>query len=198
MRPSAEHTILISPIGGADAEALRGVGEEIRRVFGYATEVACLFDDVEFALNPDRGQYYSTPILERLAKLAPVHAVRVVALTKVDLFIPILTHVYGEAQLGGRACIVSTCRLTENLPLLNRDEVFVLRVAKEAVHELGHTFDLRHCKDPSCIMHYCRSVADVDRKSRALCRYCGVLLQDRLGKVEGRRGERKWPRPTGG
>ncbi len=50
-------------------------------------------------------------------------------------------------------------------------DAFRERMVKEALHELGHTFKLLHCKDPQCIMHYCRSLRDVDRKSDHLCRY---------------------------
>ncbi|MBW1821725.1 MAG: hypothetical protein JRI92_08155 [Deltaproteobacteria bacterium] len=100
-----------------------------------------------------------------------------------DLFIPILTHVYGEAQLGGTACIISTHRLVEGLSLVADKDTYYGRVVKEAVHELGHTFKLRHCKDNACIMHYCRSIKDVDRKSEQLCRYCKTLLDDEMKRI---------------
>ncbi len=58
-------------------------------------------------------------------------------------------------------------------------------MVKEAIHELGHTFKLRHCPDAACIMHYCRSEADVDRKSNDLCRYCRVMLNDELKRITG-------------
>ena len=133
--------------------------------------------------DPVRKQYHSTPILETLAILAPRRALKLLGITRVDLFIPILTHVYGEAQLGGKACIVSTFRLNAagSGP---QQEVVALRVVKEAIHELGHTFSLRHCLDPACTMHYCRSPADVDRKSTELCRYCRVMLDDELERIK--------------
>ncbi len=92
-------------------------------------------------------------ILERLADLTPSQAIKVLAVTRADLFIPILTHVYGEAQLGGKACIISTHRLNEGLGSETGDD-FRYRVIKEAIHELGHTFNLRHCEDHTCCMHY--------------------------------------------
>ncbi|MGD9032009.1 MAG: hypothetical protein PVH02_05065, partial [Desulfobacteraceae bacterium] len=82
----------------------------------------------------------------------------------------------------GKTCIISTCRLKEDLPAINPKDVFLHRVVKEAIHELGHTFNLRHCPDHTCLMHYCRSERDVDRKSDELCRHCKVLLQDELKK----------------
>ncbi len=115
--------------------------------------------------------------------ISPPEAVKVLALTKVDLFIPILTHVYGEAQLGGKACILSTYRFSEESSLAARTETFHCRLVKEAVHELGHTFNLRHCRDSACVMHYCRSVSEVDRKSNQFCRYCTVILNDEMKRL---------------
>jgi archaemetzincin len=112
--------------------------------------------------------------------ISPPEAVKILALTRIDLFIPILTHVYGEAQLGGKACILSTYRFTQDLAFDARGETFRGRLVKEGVHEVGHTFNLRHCRDPGCVMHYCRSVREVDRKSSRFCRYCTVLLKDEM------------------
>ena len=175
------HSILISTIGDFDAGLLKSLSREVSRIFGYPAALMPLLEDVDFALDKGRNQYHSTLILETLADKAPPQAIKILALTDVDLFIPILTHVYGEAQLGGKACIISTYRLKGGLPPMNAQEVFLNRVVKEAVHELGHTFNLRHCRDHTCIMHYCRSERDVDQKSDELCRYCGILLEDVLG-----------------
>jgi archaemetzincin len=160
------------------------IGDEINRIYGYPTEVLALLDDIDFAFQPNRNQYHSTPVLEQLARNAPADAIKVLALAEVDLFIPILTHVYGEAQLGGKACIVSTIRLNDGHSYLNTHEPFQSRIVKEAIHELGHTFNLRHCREHTCLMHYCRNAHDVDRKSGQLCRYCQVLLEDEIKRME--------------
>jgi len=179
---SKEHTLVISPIGDLDVdrELLEQVGKEVGRVFGYDTSIRPLIEEKDLWLDPIRKQYHSTPILETLAIISPTEAIKVLAITKVDLFIPILTHVYGEAQLGGKACILSTYRFTEGLFLAVGTESFRYRIVKEAIHELGHTFNLRHCPDAVCVMHYCRSLKDVDRKSDQFCRYCAVLLEDEM------------------
>jgi archaemetzincin len=178
-----EYTIAVSPIGDLDATLLQRVKRDIEQVFGCPVEFHPLLEDVGFALDAARHQYHSTEILERLDALAPPNALKVLAIVQVDLFIPILTHVFGEAQLGGRSCVVSTHRLQEEISLVGGFKTFCQRVSKESVHELGHTFDLRHCRERSCIMHYCRTLKDVDRKSDQLCRYCTVLLRDELKKI---------------
>ena len=183
MTDQPEHRIVISPIGDFDAEFFKQISKEINRIFGYPTEIISVLKEMEFAFDSDRNQYHSTPILEKLADLAPLQAVRLLAIIRVDLFIPILTHVYGEAQLGGKACIVSTHRLNEGLSSVYSDETYRRRIVKEAIHELGHTFNLRHCQEYTCIMHYCRSIQDVDRKSDQLCRYCKILLTDEIKRL---------------
>lgn len=176
--------IIISPVDDPEPKMIALVGRAVENTFGYESEIMPLVQDVTFAHNPDRDQYYSTLILEKLAGKAPDRAAKILAVTGVDLFIPILTHVYGEAQIGGMACIVSTCRLKEDLPA-GALEAFHRRVVKEAIHELGHTFNLRHCPDQACIMHYCRSIKDVDHKSEQFCRYCLVLLEDEIKRMSG-------------
>ncbi|MFC1516665.1 archaemetzincin family Zn-dependent metalloprotease [Thermodesulfobacteriota bacterium] len=183
--PSARDTrrILLSPIGNFDPGIYQPVMQKLDQIFGFKVEEIPLLKNLEFALDEERDQYHSTPILQKLSDAAPSHAVKVLGVTRVDLFIPILTHVYGEAQLGGKACIISTYRLDERTPSMGREITLHERVFKEAVHELGHTFKLRHCRDQTCIMHYCRNVADVDRKSNQFCRYCKILLSDEIKRL---------------
>ena len=185
MNAAQPQTILIAPMGDFDPRLVSAVGREIGRVFHASVCVRPLLDEWSFAFDAGREQFHSTPILGRLCAAAPPEAFKVLALADVDLFIPILTHVYGEAQLGGKACIVSTHRLNAGSGIRCFSEKASARVAKEAVHELGHTFNLRHCPDPACVMHYCRSVADVDRKSSDFCRYCRVMLDDERRRMEG-------------
>lgn len=181
MNVPPEHIIVISPIGDLeDTSLLNQISREINRIFTHPTEIVPLLKDVNFALDPVRNQYHSTSILEKLERLSPINTMKVVGITMVDLFIPILTHVYGEAQLGGKACIVSTHRLKEGLSLMGSRHIYHNRITKEVIHELGHTFNLRHCPDHFCIMHYCRTVKDVDGKSDQLCRYCKTLLEDEM------------------
>ncbi|MDA8134017.1 MAG: archaemetzincin [Desulfobacteraceae bacterium] len=175
MNPEA--MILISPVGKIPDWINMAVAETVESLFRFRTRVVPLLTDLYFAYDEKRDQYFSTAILGELEKKLPLDCIKVLALTREDLFIPILTHVYGEAQLGGRAAVVSILRLME-YPGAGDLKKSRERIVKEAAHELGHAFDLRHCEDPGCIMHYCRKLEDVDHKSDQFCRYCKVLLSD--------------------
>jgi archaemetzincin len=181
---SPDKTIIISPIGNLDSAVIESVCKGISRIFGFTVDVLALLENADFALDAGRNQYHSTPILERLEKCAPSPALKVIAVTDLDLFIPVLTHVYGEAQLGGKACIVSIYRLQSSFIQTSTNDPFIPRIIKEALHELGHTFNLRHCREHACIMHYCRSETDVDKKSDQLCRYCKILLEDEIKRIK--------------
>jgi len=172
-----EKTLILSPMGDIPPWVTEILTGRLPGVFGFPVRVVSLVDDIGFAHDPDRNQFHSTPILDTLSSLCPADGLKILGITREDLFIPILTHVYGEAQLGGRAAVVSISRLMAG-PDLGGVDAGAGRILKEAVHELGHCFDLRHCDDERCLMHYCRKLADVDKKSSRFCRYCRIMMTD--------------------
>jgi archaemetzincin len=165
---------------GADApdgRLLASVRSVIERTFGRAVHVWSGRDRPADAFDPRRQQHSSTRILQWLVERRPDHAHKVLALTDVDLFIPILTFVFGEAQLDGAAAIVSTARLRTNHGTSNL-RLLTTRLAKECVHELGHTFGLIHCDQPGCVMTRSVNVFDVDAKTASFCDDCWTRYQE--------------------
>ena len=180
MSSPLEKRIIISPIGSQDDALLMLISREVGTFFSCETKIIPILENIDFAVDFKRNQYHSTVILDKLAEQAPDDTLKVLAITEVDLFIPIFTYVFGEAQLGGKACIISTHRLSQELPSMEWEKDFERRVVKEALHELGHTFKLTHCKEKNCLMRYSRSIEDVDNKSQEFCRYCRRLLDDEM------------------
>ena len=128
--------------------------------------------DLAFAFDEGRQQHYSTAILQRLERIADPGA-RVLGVTGCDLYVPVLTFVFGEAQLDGNCAVVSTARLKEEFyGLPARLELLRERLVKEAVHELGHTFGLRHCADWRCVMSSSHAVERLDVKGAQFCGAC--------------------------
>jgi archaemetzincin len=126
------------------------------------------------AYDPRRRQHASGAILRWLLEMGPPGG-KVLGVTDRDLFIPILTYVFGEAQLGGTAAVVSTARLSEDAgPLGGR--VAVERLSKEAVHEVGHALGLLHCGTEGCVMSRSPAVREVDEKTSLPCEVCRAQL----------------------
>jgi len=136
----------------------------------------------EEAYDPRRKQWSSSGILSWLVRAAPDG--KVLGVTDADLFIPVLTFVFGEAQVGGRAAVVSTARLAE--PGFPDPRIVLERLAKESVHEMGHVYGLLHCHTPGCVMGRSASLRDVDRKRGALCPACQGFVARTKGGVEPR------------
>ncbi len=171
----------LRPYGHIDLDLLDVLAENLRRLFPFEVKILEQCGAPEFAFNNSRQQYMAKAILEDLVSNAPASCRRVLGLTEADLFIPILTYVYGEAMLPGQAAVISLYRLTgsDSGPTVPF-EVLAQRAVKEAVHELGHTFNLVHCDHESCVMSFAHSLEHIDRKSERFCRYCSVLFSDAM------------------
>ncbi len=160
------------PIGLQDGR-LQELEPALARILGVRCQVLPRALDPEFAFHGERQQYHSSEILERMRASFGQDAWRLLGVAGVDLYIPILTYVFGEAQLGGPCAVVSYHRLRQQFyglpadPALERD-----RLAKEAVHELGHTLGLRHCDDYDCVMAASHTVEWIDLKGLHLCAHC--------------------------
>ncbi|KUO41553.1 MAG: hypothetical protein AVW06_01040 [Hadesarchaea archaeon DG-33-1] len=124
-----------------------------------------------------RKQYRSDIILERIQHRITGEN-RVLAITDVDIYMPTLNFIFGQAQYPGRIAVISLCRLDPAFygkpPSY---EVLLERATKEAIHELGHTFGLAHCPKPSCVMSFSNNILEVDRKSYTFCNACRRKLR---------------------
>lgn len=138
------------------------------RVSEYTTPIP------QDAYNVSRRQYYSSIILAKVRNyVEKSEADRVLGVTEVDLYVPRLNFVFGEAECPGRTAIVSLFRLRPEFYGRSPDwPLFVERCAKEAVHEVGHTLGLGHCPNSACIMFFSNSILDTDRKKLAFCEKC--------------------------
>ncbi len=165
--------IHLLPVGHTDGPLL----ERLRRGLEDEMRVACALLpqqlDPASTFHAERQQYHSTQILARMAPLLQDGCWRLLAVTSLDLYMPILTFVFGEAQLNGRCAVVSWHRLRQQFYGMPEDpELLADRLLKESVHELGHTLGLTHCQDYACVMAASHSVEWIDIKGRYFCSPC--------------------------
>lgn len=164
------------PVGEQMMEEVRA---QVERAFGLPARIWRSPERPADTFDPGRGQHSSPRILRWLLAARPPEAGKVLALTDADLYIPVLTFVFGEAKLRGAVAVVSIARLRANPGGPVADPRLVkARIAKECIHELGHTFGLIHCPDSRCVMARSASLLHVDAKSGALCPDCRVRLAD--------------------
>jgi len=136
--------------------------------------------------NLVRNQYHSTQLLEYLLQEHAEESFRVLGITGVDLYIPIFTFVFGEAQLDGKAAIISTFHPQGGASvILPSRSVLLERLLKLSLHELGHTFALPHCRRERCLMNFSANLEKLDQKDLEFCEYCRILLDDYLKSVKG-------------
>ncbi len=175
--------IYIVPLGDVSDEYLKNIADSIEEQFGLPVKVTRNQGLPVYALDVGRQQYNSNLILRTLIDNSAPDALKVLGVTNVDLFNPIFSFVFGEAQFKGTGAVISSYRLHGNPdnetaigcpPLLSRLE-------KEAIHELGHTFGLKHCADPDCVMQYSVGLECADRKFSFFCPACRDLMLWHLG-----------------
>ena len=157
----------IQPIGEVAGETLNQLASDLKKIFGE-TEILEAIPILESAYNPGRDQYLIDDFLQEVKLTSSGH---VLGVTEVDLYTPHLNFVFGQAELPGRAAVISLNRLHHD-----EAEVFYSRMRKEAVHELGHTLGLKHCEVVHCVMHFSNSLMDTDIKLEIFCEKCAKLL----------------------
>jgi archaemetzincin len=169
--------VQLLPVGDMDGTFLRDLNKAIPRSLHVACEILPAVLDPQPSFHPEREQYHSSEILQRMQSFLHPQAWRLLGVTGVDLYIPILKYVFGEAQMGGPCALVSYHRLRQEFYGLDRDDDLLnQRLLKEAIHELGHTLDLRHCHDYRCAMASAHAVEWIDLRESTLCESCSARV----------------------
>ncbi len=178
-------TIYLGFLNGYWPHWAEQVGPPVEEAFGRRVESLRIDLDLDTYFAPERQQYHATLILARLLRDLPEGGSHIVGVASVDLYIPVLTFVFGQSQLGGPGAVMSTYRLHNEYYGLPSDEGLLFdRTVKEVVHELGHAFGLVHCPDYQCVMSASTYVEDVDLKQADLCQDCrGQLLEPQEGEA---------------
>jgi len=169
--------ISLKPLGDIDKNILAHIKEKLNQTFGCPVEITPEAIELEQAYNSKRGQYLASKLLAKLKKSGLAKDEKILGIADVDLYAPGLNFIFGQADITSEVAIISLCRLRQEFYESPSDEaLFLERAVKEAVHELGHTFALEHCKNARCVMHFSNSLPDTDWKQAVFCSQCRPKL----------------------
>ncbi len=177
---SLPHITIIS-IGHFEKQFLEKLSATVSAEFDCLVHIAETYMDLSEYYDPARRQYNGEKLLKVIDSMHSPSTDKTIGLFNVDLFIPILTYIFGQAQLGGTTGIASVYRLSNERYGMKKDDALLLdRCKKEVIHELGHTFGLIHCHVPTCVMRSSTYVEDIDLKVTQLCITCRNEITNRI------------------
>ncbi len=165
--------ISLRPLGDVPTGVLEDLAEDLKDL-GAATILNRLPLDAG-SRDADRGQYRAEPLLDALAA-GPGD--RVLGVTAADLYTGTYSFIFGLARVVGRPAVISLARLSTPDPSRFRE-----RVAKEAIHEIGHTLGADNCPNGGCVMSFSDTAEAVDRKTRAFCGRCRPTIEFMLKRL---------------
>lgn len=169
--------IILVSCGLFEKKLTGSVAADVSRELHYPVELRECSLDISHFYNPGRRQYNANKLLDAITQRAPADALKVIGMVRVDLYIPILTYIFGQAKLGGYTGVASLYRLRNEHYGLERDyDLLIQRFSRVIIHELGHSFGLIHCKNPVCVMRSSTYVEDLDQKDKSFCHRCRAEL----------------------
>lgn len=169
--------IFIAPLKFYSNLLLQNLVTELSKRFSSNIHIVEIKLNLDDFFSIDRKQYFSTQIIAEVINLTEKFNGKIILLTDVDIFVPALTFIFGEAQLNGKHSILSVCRLHEEFYSgISNEQLLLERTIKEVLHELGHNYGLRHCIDWDCVMHASHGIEEVDIKGSTYCRKCVTMI----------------------
>ncbi len=169
--------IVLVPFEEIRSNVLDFLKKNLEQIFNRPVSIANALPLPPSAFNVQRKQYLSYPFLDSL-RLKGHPQTFTLGIIKVDLYVPGLNFIFGQAALGKGVAVISLARLHPSFYGQKEDEkVFLIRALKEAVHELGHLYGLNHCPNSHCVMHFSNSIWDTDKKGIYFCNQCQTKIK---------------------
>ncbi|MFC2080113.1 archaemetzincin family Zn-dependent metalloprotease [Bacteroidota bacterium] len=164
--------------GGFEKYMLERISSRVEQEYDLTVKIEERHISLDPYFDPMRRQYDANKLMSDIDQQLSSENVKQLGLFRVDLFIPILTYIFGQAALKGKTGIASLYRLrNEHYGMKPDDQLLQNRFGKVIIHELGHMFGLMHCHVPTCVMRSSTYVEDIDQKSHNLCVKCRTDLE---------------------
>lgn len=174
----------ILPLGNFSKNLSDTVAACISKTFSIKTYVLSnRAIPIETFVNSKVPRFRAEGILRILKDEKPDSLTKIISLIEKDISItkrdptgkikePISTYedwgVFGLSFINGSSSIVSTYRLGASTKSL-----MIERLKKVAIHEIGHSLGLEHCKTINCVMRdAAETIRTIDNVSMSPCRNC--------------------------
>jgi archaemetzincin len=169
--------LYLAPVVFSNTQLLDRIIGTLQQTFKTHVNKISLSIDTDSLFSYERRQFFSTGFIEQAIKQTAHINGKIILITELDIYVPVLTFLYGEAQLKGKHSVVSVFRLHEEFYSgVTNNELLYERTIKEIYHELGHNFGLIHCQNWDCVMHSSNSIEEVDLKGDTYCVNCKNFL----------------------
>ena len=108
-----DETICLLALGEVDKEILSYLQSELEKVFEREVKLVDNLEHPDYAYNPKRDQYHSSEILEKMKRKKFEGCNRVLGIGDIDMYVPSLNFVFGEADFYDRVAVISLTRLKQ-------------------------------------------------------------------------------------
>jgi len=184
--PPPSRALYVQPLGSC-AGKTPGVDEVVASLRAFYSIGASVPIDVRVlacqelpkaAYYPPRKRYRAERLLTYLNQRMPKDGWRILGLTEVDISttkddVPDWG-VMGLGELPGTATVISAFRCRKK----SRNQAHAIeRLAKVAVHEIGHTLGLPHCPTKGCLMEDAMGKVTTTDRERDFCPACHALAK---------------------
>jgi len=167
--------VYIQPLSSVNNNTIQSIKKSVELFYGFKCEIRKEIPLTEDILASSKKRYEASKILSKYKS-----SENILLITEKDIaYYDKKRNVkeWGIIGLGyrpGTVCIVSTYRIKRNVP----SQIFIDRLYKVSLHEIGHNLGLNHCdKDSKCIMNDAKgTVREIDQEKIYLCPNCKKLI----------------------
>jgi archaemetzincin len=171
-----QEKILLIILSNIDENLIQALKRRLEQTFKRTVTTRYAIQNLAYAYDKSRKQFISPRLIARLRRIKRQPGDKILGVTDVDLYSPEYDFVYGEAEMASGVATLSIFRLKDRNNG-NSPQVLEERAVREAVHELGHLYQLGHCSNSRCVMRACPCIADVDKAGHEFCEECSADLK---------------------
>lgn len=172
-----DQQILLVPFKGTDMGTLSELRKRLNTRVRAEIRIMPPVQLPVFAFYEKRKRYIADSLLVFLSKYSSGRHTKVVGIAGADISTRKAPHanygIMGLAYCPGESCVISSFRVKRTS---RSREHFLTRMTVLALHELGHTYSLPHCKNDPCLMRDAEGKMNLDNGEN-YCADCSFYLR---------------------